>query len=60
MTANENRTKKLKATFILPTRGNNVPDIHRPFACSWYRIVFKPVVRPNNLPADPPQDPRPE
>lgn len=56
MTANENRPKKLKAFAILPTRGNNVPDLHRPFSCSWYRIVFKPVVRPNSLPADPPHD----
>lgn len=50
MTANENRTGKLKAISILPTRGNNVPDIHRPFSCSWYRIVFKPVSRLNDSP----------
>ncbi len=60
MTANEKRTGKLKAISILPTRGNNVPDIHRPFSCSWYRIVFKPVSRLNDSPSDPPQNPQQE
>ncbi|APG28860.1 hypothetical protein A7E78_14080 [Syntrophotalea acetylenivorans] len=59
MTAKENKTKKLRGRYILPTRGNNVPDIHRPFSCSWYRIVFKPVGRLNNSPEDPSQDSRP-
>jgi hypothetical protein len=56
MTANENRPKKLKAVVILPTSENNVPDHHRPFFCSWYRIVFKPPPQPSTLPADSPPE----
>ena len=60
MTANEGKSEKLKARSILPTSENNVPDLHRPFSCSWYRIVFKPVVQPDYPPNNLTHDSRPE
>lgn len=60
MTANQSKTKRPRAVFILPTDGDSVPDLHRPYPCSWYRVVFGPTARAADPVAAEAQDPLPK